>query len=145
MLLNPNNELPLNYVPIRTLAEFVHCSAPAGWDARQAYRSAMREWWPRFATLGPTVTFDDLILLGDCYYLPHEEGPEAAALFDRVRSLLTGNPAASGDLAAAFRQQAGRLRWSIRGVPYLAIKEVLIVTRPAPVGAAETPRRGAGT
>ena len=33
LLSNPNNEFPLNYVPLRTLAEFVHC-AGSGTPAR---------------------------------------------------------------------------------------------------------------
>ena len=108
LLSNPNNEFPLNYVPLRTLAEFVHCQE--GWDARKAYLSALREWLPRFATIGRPLTFEDLVLFGDCYYLPHEEGPEAEALFECTRSLLTRNPAQWGDDAATFRRQAARLR-----------------------------------
>jgi protein O-GlcNAcase/histone acetyltransferase len=110
LLSNPNNEFPLNYVPLRTLAEFVHCPATVGWDARAAYLSAMREWLPRFATIGQPVTLEDLILFGDCYYLPHEEGPEAEALCQSAKRLLTANSAEWGDQAAAFRQQATRLR-----------------------------------
>jgi protein O-GlcNAcase / histone acetyltransferase len=107
-LVNPNNEFPLNYVPLRTLADFVHCEGT--WDARGAYLSAMREWWPRFENIGQPVALDDLVLLGDCYYLPHEEGPEAEALYNRARNLLTANPSDWGSQAAAFRQQATRLR-----------------------------------
>jgi protein O-GlcNAcase/histone acetyltransferase len=108
LLSNPNNEFALNYVPLRTLAQFVHCAG--GWDARQAYLSAMREWLPRFATLGQPVRLEDLILFGDCYYLPHEEGPEAEALFEGARRLLASNPAEWGEEATAFRRQAARLR-----------------------------------
>jgi protein O-GlcNAcase/histone acetyltransferase len=103
LLSNPNNEFPLNYVPLRTLAAFVRCAGR--WDPREAYLAAMREWLPRFATVGQPVTLADLILFGDCYYLPHEEGPEAQALLDRARSLL-----AWGEDATAFRRQAARLR-----------------------------------
>jgi len=108
LLSNPNNEFPLNYVPLRTLAEFVRCEG--GWGPRQAYLSAMREWLPRFATIGQPVTLEDLILFGDCYYLPHEEGPEAEALVGRTRSLLAKKPADWGEEASAFRRQAARLR-----------------------------------
>jgi len=129
LLSNPNCEFPLNYVPLRTLAEFVHCEGT--WDARKAYLTAMREWLPRFATIGQPreisgldavgaqkglisrgepVTPEDLILFGDCYYLPHEEGPEAEALHERACALLASNPAEWGDRAVAFRQQATRLR-----------------------------------
>ena len=108
LLSNPNNEFCLNYVPLRTLAEFVRCTGR--WDARHAYLSAMREWLPRFATIGRPVTLEDLILFGDCYYLPHEEGPEAEALFERARSLLAKSPTEWHEDASAFRRQAARLR-----------------------------------
>jgi protein O-GlcNAcase/histone acetyltransferase len=93
LLSNPNCEFPLNYVPLRTLAEFVHCPAAAGWDARQAYLAAMRNWLPRFATIGRPVTLEDLVFFGDCYYLPHEEGPEAEALFQLASRLIADGDA----------------------------------------------------
>jgi protein O-GlcNAcase/histone acetyltransferase len=108
LLSNPNNEFALNYVPLRTLAQFAHCAG--AWDARQAYLCAMREWLPRFATLGQPVTLEDLVLFGDCYYLPREEGPEAEALLERARRLLATHPAQWGEEATAFRRQAARLR-----------------------------------
>src|SRR5258706_3607036 len=110
LLSNPNNEFPLNYVPLRTLAEFVRCPATVAWDARKAYLAAMREWLPRFETVGEPVTLEDLILFGDCYYLPHEEGPEAEALYEGARGLLARNPAEWGGQAEAFRKKAARLR-----------------------------------
>src|SRR6266516_31077 len=95
LLSNPNCEFPLNYIPLRTLADFVHSSCQPStvnhqptWDARQAYLSAMREWLPRFATIGQPLTLEDRVLFGDCYYLPHEEGPEAESLYQRASSLI---------------------------------------------------------
>lgn len=108
LLVNPNCEFPLNYVPLRTLGEFVQCAGDR--DAREAYLAAMREWLPRFATIGQPVTLEDLIRFGDCYYLPHEEGPEAEKFYESVRSLLTTDPAGWGEKAAACRKQAARLR-----------------------------------
>lgn len=110
LLSNPNCEFQLNYIPLRTLGEFVRSPATTSWDARQAYLSAMREWLPRFATIGQPLTLEDLTRFGDCYYLPHEEGAEAEALYESSRWLLTTNPADWSDRAAAFRQQAVRLR-----------------------------------
>jgi protein O-GlcNAcase/histone acetyltransferase len=78
LLMNPNNEFPVNYVPLRTFAEFVR--SKVAWDLRKAYLAAMAEWLPRFATVGEPLKLEDLILFGDCYYLPHVEGPEAEAL-----------------------------------------------------------------
>jgi protein O-GlcNAcase/histone acetyltransferase len=108
LLTNPNNEFPLNFVPFRTLAGFVRCDGR--WAPREAYLSAMREWLPRFATIGQPVTLEDLILFGDCYYLPYEEGPEAEALFECARILLAGKPAEWGADAAVFLRQAARLK-----------------------------------
>jgi len=108
LLSNPNCEFPLNYVPLRTLGEFVRCDGT--WDARRAYLSAMREWLPRFATIGEPIALEDLILFCDCYHLPHEDGPEAEALYENVRTLLAKNPAQwTADEIAAFRQRATRL------------------------------------
>ena len=108
LLSNPNNEFPLNYVPLRTLAEFVRSDGT--WDPRESYRAAMREWWPSFATVGLPVALEDLMLFGDCYYLPHEEGLEAEAFYELARGLMAGDSAQWGADAAAFRQQATRLR-----------------------------------
>jgi protein O-GlcNAcase/histone acetyltransferase len=108
LLSNPNCEFPLNYIPLRTLAEFVRCEGT--WDARKAYLSAIGEWLPHFATIGQPLTLEELILFGDCYYLPREEGAEADALYERARNLLSRKPAEWGNEAMTFRQQAGRLR-----------------------------------
>jgi protein O-GlcNAcase/histone acetyltransferase len=108
LLINPNTEFPLNFVAVHTLAEFVRC--PGTWNPRQAYLAAMREWLPYFAISGPPLALEDLILLGDCYYLPYDEGAEAKALFERARDLLARNPATWGDEAATFRKQIARLR-----------------------------------
>jgi protein O-GlcNAcase/histone acetyltransferase len=107
ILSNPNSELPLNYVPLRTLGEFVRGRGP--WDARRAYLEAMGAWLPRFETVDRPIPLDDLLLLGDCCYLPHEEGPLAEALLASARRLLASDPATRGD-EAAFTQQAARLR-----------------------------------
>jgi protein O-GlcNAcase/histone acetyltransferase len=109
LLSNPNCEFQLNYIPFRTLAHFVNGRGP--WNPRRAYLSAMREWSRHFASLGRAFSLDDLVLFGDCYYLPHEEGPEAEALFERAKVVLAEGPvrAAEKDVTA-FRQQAARLQ-----------------------------------
>ncbi len=110
LLSNPNNEFPLNFVPFRTLAQFVRCPATARWNPRKAYLAAMREWLPAFASVGLPVALEDLLLFGDAYYLPHEEGPGAERLYASARTLLETNPAHWGAQAARFRRQAARLR-----------------------------------
>ena len=82
----------------------------AEWNARKAYLAAMREWLPAFETVGQPVTLEDLVLFGDCYYLPHEEGPEAEGLYQQAKRLLAGNPPNRRGQVAAFRKQAARLR-----------------------------------
>ena len=111
LLLNPNNELPLNYVPLHTFSAFVH-DADGAYDPRTAYLSGMREWTAWFDTITGPIPQDDVILLGDCYYLPYEDGPEATALYQQASELLArmadGNH--RPDEAARFRQRAGHLR-----------------------------------
>ena len=78
LLVNPNCEFPLNFIPLRTFGQFVHCKQT--WHPREAYLAAMREWLLHFAIIGQPLALEDLVLFGDCYYLPHEEGPEAEPL-----------------------------------------------------------------
>lgn len=108
VLSNPNNEFALNYVPVRTLAEFVRCEDE--WNPRNAYLSAVREWLPTFATIGEAVALEDLVLFGDCNYLPHEDGPDGEALLACARRLVSRDPTAWGEDRATFRRQAARLQ-----------------------------------
>lgn len=108
LLLNPNNEFPLNFVPFHTFAALLR--ATGRWDARAAYLTAMREWLPHFATTGQAVGLEDLSSLGDCFYLPHEDGVEAQKLFTHLRSLLSAHPSRWSAAADDFRQRAARLR-----------------------------------
>jgi protein O-GlcNAcase/histone acetyltransferase len=108
ILSNPNCEFPLNEIPIRTLAEFVHASEP--WDPRHQYVEAMREWQGHFSTCGEEITVKDLIFLGDCYYLPHGEGATAQAFFEEAMGLVNGDPALRDAAADDVRRQAIQLR-----------------------------------
>jgi protein O-GlcNAcase/histone acetyltransferase len=108
ILSNPNTEFPLNFVPLRTFAEFVRCQGE--WDPRHAYASAMAEWLPKFETGGGMPALDDLLLLGDCFYLPHSEGPLAEALQNSAAELLRLKPAEWSGKAPGFVEPATRLR-----------------------------------
>lgn len=108
ILTNPNNELPLNYAPIRTLAEYLR--AEGQWDPRQAWLEAVSEWHARFETVNGPVHADDLRLFGDCFYLPHGEGPGADALRRRLADLLSRPPAEWGDEVVALRADMASLR-----------------------------------
>ena len=117
ILINPNCEFGLNEVPIRTFGAFVH--AQGGWPAREEYVSAMAAWLTRFDGAGQRLVLEDLVLLGDCFYLPHEDGQEAAALLASARRLVTSDPAGWGSEAVAFLQRAGRLKRACAAVAEL--------------------------
>lgn len=108
VLLNPNCEFPLNYVPVRTLASYIQCES--AWEPRAVWLDAMREWWPRFASPAGSITLDDLIQFGDCYYLPHEEGPEAESLIRAVRELFESSPTDWASRVATFERIGKPLR-----------------------------------
>ena len=108
ILTNPNIEWPLNFVALHTLAAYL--CADGSHEPRQAYLSALQAWAPAFDTVHGPVAFDDLVLLADCYYLPHQEGPRAAALLDRAARALTDRSGAWRDHADAAREEGTRLR-----------------------------------
>jgi hypothetical protein len=100
ILTNPNSELPLNAVAVRTLASFV--GQPASWDPRQAYLAEMARWSASFETIDGPASLDDLVLFGDCFYLPHEDGERAAELYERVARVF-------GSQVQPDREDASRL------------------------------------
>jgi protein O-GlcNAcase/histone acetyltransferase len=113
-LINPNCEYEANYVALKTLASYL--SATGSWSSRGAYEGALAAWLPRFSTVGEDeVTLDDLTLLGDAYYLPHENGELAQQLYEDVRFIVTQPTGDWGD-----RQD--RLRKRIRQIVELARK-----------------------
>jgi protein O-GlcNAcase/histone acetyltransferase len=108
LLVNPNCEFRLNYVPLRTFAQFVRFSG--AWNSRDAYLSALQEWLPAFSTVGTPITMEDLLLFTDCYYLPHSEGPLAERLYEDIRDVITRPPAEWSASASSVRQGIVRLR-----------------------------------
>ena len=104
VLVNPNNELPLNFGPLHTLGAFMR-SGP-DFDPRAAHLEAMRDWLPAFTLLPrgdeprPAITADEVNLLGDCFYLPHEHGAGARRLLETAGRLLAapGLPGQDADL-----------------------------------------------
>jgi beta-N-acetylglucosaminidase len=104
ILSNPNCEFPLNFIPIRTFADFLHSES---FQPREAYLAALREWLPKFQTVRSPVSFDDLALLCDCFYLPCEDGPEAEKAFASIRQALrSGRPLPH---VSALRELCARL------------------------------------
>ena len=102
ILNNPNTEFPVNYVPLRTLAAFL--TGRGVWDPRAAYLEAIREWLAGHETVRGSIAFEDLVLLGDAYYLPHETGPEAERLVALIERLVHEDPAAWGDAFDQFQE-----------------------------------------
>ncbi len=86
ILVNPNNEYPINSIPLSTLAAFL--SGESNWQPREAFLAAAAEWLQCFETVSQPVLLEDLVLLADCFYLPHTEGPEAERLLKVIRKLL---------------------------------------------------------
>jgi protein O-GlcNAcase/histone acetyltransferase len=108
ILSNPNNELPLNYVPLRTLSSYVR--AGEAWDPRASYVEALDGWLPSFSTIGRPIEREDLRFLADCFYLPHEDGADAQDLCDRAQGLATRPASEWGSDAAAVQVRAARLK-----------------------------------
>lgn len=106
LLSNPNVELPLNYVPLRTLAWFV--DGQRAWDERDAYLAAMEEWRPAFDTVRGATALADLVQFGDCFYLPWYEGEEGEALIRSAGRLVRA--AMPKDGASDYLERSGRLR-----------------------------------
>jgi len=75
-----------------------------------AYEAALREWLPKFETVHQPMSIEDLTLLADCYYLPHQDGREASELFGQIAALLARHPSEWGPEADSVRRLVQRLR-----------------------------------
>lgn len=105
---NPNNEAPLNFVPWKSLSDYLQ--AEADWNPRESYLNAMSEWHARFESAGSPIALEDLVLLGDCFYLPQEDGAEAVRLHAAARKWLQSEKDHKQESFAAFHSLATRLR-----------------------------------
>jgi protein O-GlcNAcase/histone acetyltransferase len=83
---NPNNDFPINFIPLRTLSLFL--TTKKDWHPREAFESVLVEWHAHYETVADFISQDDLLMLADCFYLPHELGPHAEALCHVVQRLL---------------------------------------------------------
>jgi beta-N-acetylglucosaminidase len=108
ILTNPNTEYPLNRVALETLGAFVRCTGP--WNPRAAYLESLEAWLPGFASVGKPIELPDLVLLMDCFYLPHELGPEARDLFQLATHLMPTDPSGWGESGERLRRGIARLR-----------------------------------
>ena len=107
ILSNPNNEYPLNYIPLRTLGEYLH---DPNYEPRTAFLRAAEDWSARYETIRGTVSSDDVKLLAECYYLPYEEGVEAERLKQLTHCLLTQPTDTWGDAYEQLSRYYQRIR-----------------------------------
>lgn len=97
ILVNPNSELPLNVPSLHSLGQFMR--AGNDWNPRASYLQAMHDWLPAFDLLPlgdqprPPISGDDLVLLGDCFYLPHEHGATAERFLAAAADCLSARSA----------------------------------------------------
>ncbi len=122
ILSNPNNELPINFVPLRTMAAYIQTGQR--WEPREAFLSAMAEWLPSYETVGEPISLDELILLADCYYLPHEDGPEACRLYDVVERLAVQPVAAWNGAEEHFAELNHRVQTTFDKLTQLRDREL---------------------
>lgn len=108
LLVNPNNEFWLNFPAFHTLAAYLRCERD--WDARRAYLDAMKAWLPAFAAPGVPLKEEDLVLLGDSFYLPYALGPGARDLHAGLKELLAMPPAEWGGRGQNVLAVCSRLR-----------------------------------
>jgi protein O-GlcNAcase/histone acetyltransferase len=95
ILINPNNEYPINFIALRTLAAYLN--GDSEWEPRHAFLQSAADWLALYETVTKPITLDDLILLADCFYLPHADGPEAIKLLSLIDRLLAEPVSRWGD------------------------------------------------
>jgi protein O-GlcNAcase/histone acetyltransferase len=101
---NPNNEFEANFVPVATTGAFLRDVA---YDPDAAAAAACSAWRPRFqlAYGSETLTEAEVALIADLFHQPFTPGPQARALLETARDLLS---AAQPDIGAAAWQDGRR-------------------------------------
>jgi protein O-GlcNAcase/histone acetyltransferase len=122
ILSNPNNEFPINYIPLRTLAHYLR--GEAEYNPREAFLTAVAEWNESFQTVAAEISLDDVILLADCYYLPYAEGPEAEKLQTVVAHLIDRPVDSWGDFHEEFLLLHRRVQRLFDGLTELTNREL---------------------
>jgi len=121
ILLNPNNELPINYIPLRTLGDYLNND---DYEPRSAYLAAAKDWTERFSTCDDCVSLDDVVLLSDCHYLPFSDGTEATRLDSCVAILLDQPSSSWGDRLAEFEDFHRRINHLFEQLSQLRDREL---------------------
>jgi protein O-GlcNAcase/histone acetyltransferase len=105
---NPNNEFAINFIPLHTLSAFLQ--GEGAWQPREAFLAAATEWLAKYETDRLPIADEDLVLLADCYYLPHDEGPEAQTLYRVIDRLLRQPVDSWGDAYEKFSAMNRRIQ-----------------------------------
>lgn len=101
ILLNPNCQFEANFVPVRTLGEYLRLDPPKA--PRVSYQEAIVAWRRRFAPRGRhSLTPGELEMLGDLLYLPGELGERAQGYLDDFARLLRTPPGDWGERRGRF-------------------------------------------
>lgn len=108
ILVNPNCQFELNYVPLRT---FCAClSARSAVSPREVFEEAIGSWIPSFQVRGgDPFSREDVELLGDLFYLPFEFGPTARQYLEDFGRLLETRPRAWGAARERVLQIGNRI------------------------------------
>ena len=122
ILLNPNNEFAINYIPVRTFAAYLH--ETDRWEPRPNFLKAVAEWLAYYDTWDQPIPLDDLTLLADCYYLPHQDGVGAANLLQVVTRLIQQPLESWADDEAAFAELNERIQSTFEGLTMLRDREL---------------------
>jgi protein O-GlcNAcase/histone acetyltransferase len=99
ILSNPNNEFPINFIPLRTLGDYL---SDHNYEPRAAYLAAAKAWSNDFTTINGQISTADIVLLADCHYLPFSDGDEARKLEACVVKLLGESTESWGDALTHF-------------------------------------------
>lgn len=103
ILQNPNCQFEANFIPVRTLGDYV-VKGPA-YAPGAAYAAAVQAWLPSFKSRGRRdFTLADVQLAADIFHLPTEHGEMARRYLSDLRVILHTPPNSWGEAAARFEQ-----------------------------------------
>ena len=122
ILSNPNNEFEANYVPLKTLASYVHSDV---YEVRRAYKKALSAWLPRFKTRGAEVVLEELELLGDLFHLFFKHGEYAEAILRNAERALAEPLEQWGDVLANLEESSQDAQRLFRKLTELENRDLL--------------------
>lgn len=102
IFINPNCEFEANFIPIHTLGAYV--SKGSAYQSLDAFSEALESWLPAFASTGDAWTLDEVRLLAEIFYLPHEDGAAAQQLLEDAMVVASRPPDAWGEAEGRLRE-----------------------------------------